>query len=60
MLKTERNPGGLPISVFDGIRAGVAGDRSQFYKDITLPSMGTTGLAPGFRKASASTGGCKA
>ncbi len=40
MLKTERNPGGLPISVFDGIRAGVAGDRSQFYKDITLPFYG--------------------
>jgi non-heme chloroperoxidase len=40
MLKTEKNPGGLPISVFDGIRAGVAGDRSQFYKDITLPFYG--------------------
>src|SRR5262249_38904691 len=26
MLKTEKNPGGLPISVFDGLRAGVAGD----------------------------------
>ncbi|MET0504165.1 MAG: alpha/beta hydrolase, partial [Luteibacter sp.] len=37
MLKTEKNPGGLPISVFDDIRAGVAGDRSQFYKDLTLP-----------------------
>src|SRR3982074_2383029 len=34
MLKTEKNPGGLPISVFDDIRAGVAGDRSQFYKDL--------------------------
>src|SRR5580693_4860022 len=40
MLKTKKNPGGLPISVFDGIRAGVAGDRSQFYKDITLPFYG--------------------
>ncbi len=40
MLKTEKNPGGLPMSVFDGIRAGVAGDRSQFYKDITLPFYG--------------------
>jgi non-heme chloroperoxidase len=40
MVKTEKNPGGLPISVFDGIRAGVAGDRSQFYKDITLPFYG--------------------
>jgi non-heme chloroperoxidase len=40
MLKTEKNPGGLPVSVFDGIRAGVAGDRSQFYKDITLAFYG--------------------
>src|SRR5438105_5030154 len=40
MLKTEKNLGGLPISVFDGIRAGVAGDRSQFYKDLTLPFYG--------------------
>jgi non-heme chloroperoxidase len=40
MLKTENNPGGLPISVFDGIRAGVAADRSQFYKDLTLPFYG--------------------
>ncbi len=40
MLKTAANPGGLPISVFDSIRAGVAGDRSQFYKDLTLPFYG--------------------
>ncbi|REK90494.1 alpha/beta hydrolase [Streptomyces inhibens] len=35
MLKTEANPEGLPIDVFDGIRAGVATDRSQFYKDLS-------------------------
>src|SRR6201986_4014421 len=40
MLKTEANPGGLPIEVFDQIRAGVAGDRSQFYKALTLPFYG--------------------
>ena len=40
MLKTDKNPGGLPMTVFDGIRAGVAGDRSQFYKDFTLPFYG--------------------
>jgi non-heme chloroperoxidase len=40
MLKTGANPGGLSIEVFDQIRAGVAGDRSQFYKDITLPFYG--------------------
>ena len=34
MLKTPANPGGLPIEVFDGIRAGVAGDRAQFYRDL--------------------------
>jgi non-heme chloroperoxidase len=40
MLKTDKNPGGLPISVFDGIRAGVVADRSQFYKGLTLPFYG--------------------
>jgi len=40
MLQTENNPGGLPISVFDEIRAGVAGDRSQYYKNFTLPFYG--------------------
>jgi non-heme chloroperoxidase len=40
MLKTPANPGGLPIEVFDGIRAGVAANRAQLYKDITLPFYG--------------------
>jgi non-heme chloroperoxidase len=40
MLKTAANPGGLPIEVFDGIRAGVAGNRAEFYRDITLPFYG--------------------
>ncbi|MDX6456828.1 MAG: non-heme chloroperoxidase [Acidobacteriaceae bacterium] len=40
MLKTEKNPGGLPLSVFDGIRAGVTADRSQFFKDLTTPFYG--------------------
>ncbi len=34
MLKTERNPGGLPMSVFDGMRAQALGDRSQLYRDV--------------------------
>lgn len=34
MLKTPANPGGLPISVFDGIRAAHNADRAQLYKDI--------------------------
>jgi non-heme chloroperoxidase len=40
MLKTDANPGGLPLSAFDAIRAGVAADRPQFYKDLTLPFYG--------------------
>ena len=40
MLKTAANPGGLPIEVFDGIRAGVLADRSQFFKDLTMPFYG--------------------
>jgi non-heme chloroperoxidase len=40
MLKTAANPGGLPIDVFDGIRAGVAADRSQFFKDLSMPFYG--------------------
>jgi non-heme chloroperoxidase len=40
MLKTAANPGGLPIEVFDQIRAGVIADRSQFFKDLTAPFYG--------------------
>ncbi|PRH86160.1 alpha/beta hydrolase [Labrys okinawensis] len=40
MLKTDANPGGLPIEVFDGIRKGTFDNRSQFYKDLTLPFYG--------------------
>jgi non-heme chloroperoxidase len=40
MLKTSVNPGGLPIEVFDGIRAGVLADRAQFFGDLALPFYG--------------------
>jgi non-heme chloroperoxidase len=40
MLKTEANPGGLPMKVFDDIRAGVQADRSQFFKDLSAPFYG--------------------
>ena len=40
MLKTPANPEGLPIEVFDAIRAGVARDRSQFYKDLAIQFYG--------------------
>jgi non-heme chloroperoxidase len=40
MLKTPANPGGLPIAVFDQLRAGVQADRSQFWTDLSLPFYG--------------------
>jgi non-heme chloroperoxidase len=40
MLKTPNNLEGLPIEAFDQIRAGVKGDRSQFYKDLSAPFYG--------------------
>jgi non-heme chloroperoxidase len=40
MLKTAVNPEGLPIEVFDRIRAGLARDRSQFYKDLATQFYG--------------------
>jgi len=40
MLKTAANPGGTPMEAFDQIRAGVLADRSQFFKDLTLPFYG--------------------
>jgi non-heme chloroperoxidase len=40
MLKTETNPAGTPIEVFDQLRAGVQADRSQFFKDLSAPFYG--------------------
>jgi non-heme chloroperoxidase len=40
MLKTPANPAGLPMEVFDQIRAGVLADRSQFFEDLTDPFYG--------------------
>jgi non-heme chloroperoxidase len=40
MLKTPANPTGLPIEVFDQLRTGVEADRSQFFKDLSLPFFG--------------------
>jgi non-heme chloroperoxidase len=45
MLKTDANPGGLPIDAFDQIRAAVVADRSQFFKDLSIPFYG--GNRPG-------------
>src|SRR5512144_2952748 len=40
MLRTAANPEGLPREVFDGLRAGLAKDRSQFYKDLAIQFYG--------------------
>jgi non-heme chloroperoxidase len=40
MLKSATNPEGLPMEVFDSLRAGVATDRSQFYKDLAVQFFG--------------------
>ncbi len=40
MVKTDANPGGLPIEAFDAIRAGVLADRSQFFKDLSAQFYG--------------------
>jgi len=40
MLKTPANPGGTPIEAFDQIRAAVLADRSQFWKDLSVPFYG--------------------
>lgn len=40
MVQSPSNPGGLPMSVFDGIRASVLADRSQFFKDLSGPFYG--------------------
>jgi non-heme chloroperoxidase len=40
MLKTAANPGGLPVWVFDGLRAQVQADRAQFFKDWSAPFYG--------------------
>jgi non-heme chloroperoxidase len=40
MLKTDANPEGLPIEVFDGIRKGTFDNRSQYFKDLTMPFYG--------------------
>lgn len=40
MLKTDQNPGGLPIEIFDGFRQDVQADRSQFWIDLSMQFYG--------------------
>ncbi|MFC4278286.1 alpha/beta fold hydrolase [Achromobacter aloeverae] len=48
MVKSDKNPGGLPKDVFDGIRKGVADNRSRFYQELAIPFFGFNrpGAAP--------------
>ncbi len=69
MVKSDKNPGGLPIEVFDGFRKAVLANRAQFYKDVpsgpfygfnrpgakTLPGSSTTGGGREWRAASRRT-----
>jgi non-heme chloroperoxidase len=40
MLKTDANPEGTPLEVFDGIRKGTATNRARFFRDLSLPFIG--------------------
>ena len=40
MMVSPNNPDGVPLDVFDGIRAGVQADRAQFFLDLTMPFFG--------------------
>jgi non-heme chloroperoxidase len=55
MLKSAEYPGGLPIETFDAIRTGVASDRAQFYRDLSIPFYGAnragSSLSQGVRDA---------
>jgi non-heme chloroperoxidase len=61
MLKTEANPGGLPIEVFDETRAVLTADPSQFYRDLADgPSTAPIGRGPTSPKASGTPSGFRA
>jgi non-heme chloroperoxidase len=40
LMKTDANPDGAPLATFDQLRAGLATDRSQFYRDLAFPFYG--------------------
>src|ERR1700747_2599433 len=40
MVKSAKNPLGTPIEVFDNLRAGVVADRTQLWRDLSLPFFG--------------------
>jgi len=50
LVKTETNPNGLPIELFDQLRAGIRTDRSQFFVDFSAPFYGTNRPGAGARQ----------
>ena len=60
MLKTPANPGGTPIEALDNIRAGVQADRSEIWKDLSLPFYGYNRPGAKVSEGCASHSGCKA
>ena len=59
MLKTEKNPGGLPLSVFDDLRAQLRPIGRSSTGTLRSRSTAITGPAPRFQKASGNAGGCR-
>ena len=59
MLKTPSNPGGLPIEVFDQLRANVLADRSQFFKDLSAPFYGANRAGAQVSQGLRDFSGCK-
>jgi non-heme chloroperoxidase len=60
MVKSERNPGGMPIEAFDAMRAAVLADRSQFWNDLSLPFYGYNRPVLRYPRVSESRFGCRA
>ncbi len=61
MLKSEKNPGGLPLELFDGFRAALAANRAQFYRDVPSgPFYGFNRPARKCPRPSSTIGGAKA
>ncbi len=60
MVKSAKNPGGLPIDVFDGFRSALAANRAQFYKDVPVPFYGYNREGAKVSRASRKTGGVRA
>lgn len=57
MLQSDANPGGVPMAVFDAIRAGTATNRAQPFIDFTLPFYGYNRRVPPSPRACGGTGG---